>query len=350
MANNKSGNGNSNNILNSLNSLNNTSNRANSNSLKANSNSQKANSNSLKANSNSLKANSNSLKANSNGQKANSNGQKANSNGQKANSNGLKANNSSNNTVMNKLKKKGGSQTIVIICSILLIIILVVAGYFLYKFVKGKKRSVETTKQFIPYIHDATVDKTLNYGSIPESSQGNEYNINFWIYINDYTYRKDEDKCILYKGEKIGTLNNANIENNVNTKCNPGVWLLKNVNTLRVVIGLDTKYGRQNCSQTNPVCNDSVIDTEVCEIPHFPVQKWVDVNISLRNNVLDIFMNGTLKKSCILSGFPTITKGDMFVCHDGGFNGYISNMKYSNKTLAVSKIEQMYKNGPTLSN
>ena len=57
--------------------------------------------------------------------------------------------------------------------------------------------------------------------SIPESSQGNEYNINMWVYVNDYVYRKDEDKCILYKGDVVGALNNAEVENNVNTKCNP---------------------------------------------------------------------------------------------------------------------------------
>ena len=108
-----------------------------------------------------------------------------------------------------------------IVAVVVLVIILVVAGYFFYKYYKGNPRSFVVTKQFIPSIHDASIDKRINYGSIPESSQGNEYNINMWVYVNDYVYRKDEDKCILYKGDVVGALNNAEVENNVNTKCNP---------------------------------------------------------------------------------------------------------------------------------
>ena len=41
---------------------------------------------------------------------------------------------------------------------------------------------------------------------------------------------------------------------------------------------------------------------EVCDIENFPLQTWVCLNLSLRNNVLDIFMNGHLVKSCIMKG------------------------------------------------
>ena len=49
---------------------------------------------------------------------------------------------------------------------VLLIIILAVSGYYIYKYVKTTKKIGEKTKQFIPYIHDASVDKRFNYGII----------------------------------------------------------------------------------------------------------------------------------------------------------------------------------------
>ena len=200
-------------------------------------------------------------------------------------------------------------------------------------------------------IHDATIDKEINYGSIPESSQGNEYNINMWVYVNDYVYRNGEDKCILYKGDKIGTLNNGNPDSNENTKCNPSVWLLKDVNTLRVLIGLETSYdSNKDCNQnsaTTQACGE-VIKSETCDIEHFPLQKWVNVNISLRSNVLDIFLDGHLHKSCTLSGFPIINKGNLYICPDGGYNGYLSNLSFSNKALSTKTIVKKYKNGPTI--
>ena len=217
---------------------------------------------------------------------------------------------------------------------------------------KAKTPGAADTKQFIPYIHDASIEKRISHGSIPQSSQGNEYNINFWIYVNDYTTtRQSEDKCIIYKGETpVSELNDASVNSvsaNPNTACNPGIWLLKNVNTLRVIIGLDTVYGADPC-QTNAACNTGALAVDYCDIEHFPLQRWVNVNIALHNNVLDVFYDGALKKSTILKGAPLATTGDMLICPSLGFNGYLSNMKYSNVSLGIDKITAMYKAGPTL--
>ena len=59
-----------------------------------------------------------------------------------------------------------------------------------------------------------------------------------WIYINDYDYRVGEDKCVLMKGYT------ANGEDQVN----PGIYLLKNTNTLRVQISLETLYKYAQCN------------------------------------------------------------------------------------------------------
>ena len=271
------------------------------------------------------------------------------------NSNNLRNNNLNNRNSGNSgnNKKSSSSSIFIIIIVVLLIVILCVAGYFIYRYMNSKKASELVTKQFIPYIHDASIQKRISNGSIPTSSSGNEYNINFWVYVNDYGVRRNEDKCILYKGEAPnGVLNDASITStgsNPNVHCNPSVWLLKNENKMRVVIGLDSRFS-ENCdpSQTDQACQPGELDADFCEIDYFPLQKWVSVNITLRNNVIDIFFNGSLKKSCILKGPPMVTTGDMLVCPDGGFNGYVSNMKYSNKALSADKIMSMYESGPTL--
>ena len=59
---------------------------------------------------------------------------------------------------------------------------------------------------------------------------------------------------------------------------------------------------------TESVCGNNVVDSETCDIQNFPLQKWVCLNISLRSNVLDIFMDGSLVKSCILEGYPKLIK------------------------------------------
>ena len=153
--------------------------------------------------------------------------------------------NTLNNRNVNNSKKMSSSSVFSIIAILLLIIIIAVGAYFVYRYTRQKKNSELVTKQFLPYIHDASINKRVSGGSLPSSSDGNEYNINFWMYVNDYGVRRNEDKCIIYRGDTPnGTLNDASVDassGNVNLNCNPGVWLLKNVNTMRIVVGLDTQ-------------------------------------------------------------------------------------------------------------
>lgn len=248
----------------------------------------------------------------------------------------------------------------IIIGVILLLIVLGVGGYFLYSYFKNKKVFTKS-KLLIPYIHDAQIDKLFSNSSIPRSVSGNEYNINMWLYVNDYKYRHDSDKCIVFKSDSLSntdTLDGIDTDSQTTTG-NPSIWLKKDENTLVVVTGLDTLIGgdinRCGDDASNCPSKDTSSETYVdkCEIKNFPLQRWVNVNVSLRNNVLDIFMDGTLKKSCILKGSPTANAGDLHVLKTGtdnmtGFNGYLSKLEYTNKALSTDQIMKRYKKGPTV--
>jgi len=246
--------------------------------------------------------------------------------------------------LMNKVMA-GQNKTYIIIAVILLIIILVVAGIFIYRYMNSTKAITPTTKEFIPYIHDGFIEKKINAGSIPNSSEGNEYNINTWIYINDYKQMEKNDKCIIYKGYYASSALNEH------KNANPSVWFLQGENKLRVNIGLDSAYNDDDDSKSTTQCTGYGVDSSECVIDYFPLQKWINLNISLRNNVVDIFLNGKLHKSCILAGAPKVNDGDLVICPENntygdGFNGYISKFNYSNKALSSEKIFNMYKNGP----
>jgi hypothetical protein len=164
------------------------------------------------------------------------------------------------------------------------------------------------------------------------------------------------DSKNLSNSDKLTGLSDPKINNG-----NPSIWLKKGENTLVVATGLDTSLNNTSCEddgskscpdsdRTGPDYNDK------CEIKNVPLQRWVNLNVSLRNNVLDIFMDGTLKKSCILTGSPTANAGDVYVLKEGGedgdnmsgFNGYISKLEYTNKSLSTDQIMKRYKKGPTV--
>ena len=262
-------------------------------------------------------------------------------------------------SLSNSSVASGSSKTVFIVIGVILILIILgVGGYFLYRYFKNRK-VFSKSKLLIPYIHDAQIDKLFSNSSIPRSASGNEYNINMWIYVNDYKYRRGADKCILIKIDPKHLNNGAEIPGideagHIINNGNPSIWLRKNENTLVVVTGLDTTLDTRDCSSGNTHCNgNGGKDNDQCEIKNFPLQRWVNINVSLRNNVLDIFMDGSLKKSCILKGSPTVNAGDLNVLKTGndhltGFNGYLSKLEYTNKALSTDQIMKRYKKGPTV--
>ena len=135
---------------------------------------------------------------------------------------------------------------------------------------------------------------------------------------------------------------------------NPSLWLLRKNNTLRVQIALETRTDdRAACdaaasNNSNNNNNQDTLLSHTCDIEHFPLQRWVCVNLSLTNNIVDISFNGDLVKSCMLPGAPIINNSDLLVCPSGGFNGFIANLKVSDKALGSGEIKSIYEKGPTL--
>lgn len=298
----------------------------------------------------------------------------------KVNSNNLvgKVNNKANNVsaANNKVSsKKGKYTTIIVIVSVLLI--LGILAYVAYRYINYKRVNTVVTKEIIPFIYDSKKTSRYSYGSLPVSTEKNTYNYNMWIYVNDYDYRVGEDKCVLMKGYV------ANGEDMVN----PGIYLLKNTNTLRVQISLETLYKYAQCSNEAGVSNtmetalmdndyylgsegDNMIGSgmgdgmgdgmemfanytndklmDYCDIKFFPMQKWVSLNVGLTNNILNVSIDGKLVKTCSLKGAPTIINRDLMVSPGGGFNGFISNLKVSSKELSPDAILELYKSGPRL--
>lgn len=260
-----------------------------------------------------------------------------------------------------KFTKALGRKIIIGLAVVLLIVLIAVGGYMLYKKITYYKANDLVTKTFIPYIHNATNGKTIQSAAIPKSVTGNEYNYNMWIYISDYTYRNDEDKCILYRGPNPAPLPLNNSSNNLpggvpNTiveQANPSVWLLRGVNTLRVRMGLETDYDiplpNMN-SNENFADHSKDIKSGECEKENVPLQRWININISQYNNIIDLSVDGKLEVSYAAPGAPIMThKNNLYVCNDGGFNGYIANLKISNQALTISEIYDIYKSGPVIS-
>jgi hypothetical protein len=83
-----------------------------------------------------------------------------------------------------------------------------------------------------------------------------------------------------------------------------------------------------------------------CVVPDFPLQKWVHVVVCQYNQVLDIYIDGKLKSSCVLPGFPDVVQENLVLCPDEGFSGMISKVSYSNTIYTAKDVGDLYREGP----
>lgn len=81
-------------------------------------------------------------------------------------------------------------------------------------------------------------------------------------------------------------------------------------------------------------------------IDDLPINKWVNVIIRVTQDVLDVFINGTLVKSLKLPGIPKQNYDDINVAYNGGFNGKISNLRYFSNSIGTSEIQTIVDDGP----
>ncbi len=194
-----------------------------------------------------------------------------------------------------------------------------------------------------PYLIDGMVDgKTLMVipqdpnieTAVPlirsdDQSQGIEFTYSTWLFIDDLVYQQGQYRHIFHKGN--ANINVTEKPTGMNYPNNaPGLYIAPNTNALVVVMN---------------TFNDI---EEKITIEDIPMNKWVCVQIRVENHQLDVYINGKLAKRLIMNGVPKQNYGDLYVAMNGGFSGYVSNLRYFNYGLGTAEIQSIVNAGPNL--
>ena len=172
-------------------------------------------------------------------------------------------------------------------------------------------------------------------GSIPimrsvDETRGIEFTWSVWIYIDDFNYKRDEYKHVFHKGnDNINTTTKPYGKNDPNNS--PGLYIAPNTNDLVVVMNT---FGKMS---------------EEVVVKGIPMDKWFNVIIRLnRQRNLDVYINGTMAKRHKLTSIPKQNYGNVYTSMNGGFSGYISDLRYFNNALGTTDIQNIISKGPSL--
>ena len=186
-------------------------------------------------------------------------------------------------------------------------------------------------------ISNSSVD--TNYKTFEKCRENNKNNNYFGMV--DYRYYKDGynketavSRCI--------SLNN-DIKDNITSKLS----LCKGISD-----GTDrNKTGPVNMGSQEYMYVSSTSSNQSqkpCELKLMPLERWNHITINVHGNICDLFFDGKLYRTCVLSAPPILKNDPIIIGNKGGFNGYVSNVVWSNKALHPGDIHQRYLRGPRL--
>ena len=233
------------------------------------------------------------------------------------------------------------NKTIIILLICLGLILLIFVSIMVYiNYLRYHQNIIQdfVEEELLNVAHHCMKKKEIKAEIIPSSNLGNEYSINFWLYINDYKDNYGKEKNVISKG--------------LNPRFNPHIILDKVKNDLVIKITLQTKnLNSEEMDKSFSPIDSSNTEIDECRIKNIPLQRWIYINISLHNTTLDVYFDGKLFKTCLLDGFPEPNDGNMILGgnKDGyGFDGYVSRIRWANRNLSPKEIYNKYLEGPKI--
>jgi hypothetical protein len=199
---------------------------------------------------------------------------------------------------------------------ILISIVSLIVLYIILNWVYG------TTTQ-LTNMFDAHKQQSIVASTLPTSSNSSNYTYSTWFYVNDWNYRFGEPKILLGRHD-----------NEKNPSPSIVFGAMENDITISVACYSQDKQ------------NDNKYKIHACNIKNFPLQKWVNLIVSLYGRTLDVYIDGKLVRTCVLPGVAKVNQNaNIIVTPKGGFSGVTTNFQYWNDATNPQQAYNIYKDG-----
>ena len=223
--------------------------------------------------------------------------------------------------------------------SALSIVITIVVIVFIFNLL----RYMLTDPYTLQNIQDGKTTSTISASSLANNGSdvpSSNFAYSVWFYVNDWNYRYGEPKVIFGRmGAKSGS-SNGSVEGISGLDPCPAVVLGAVENNIAVSIGC---YPGVNEEPTTPGGN-TVVHT--CTIANVPIQKWVNLVLSVYGRTMDLYIDGKLVKTGLLKGIASINNdANIYVTPSGGFDGYTSKLQFYPNPLNPQQVWNIYKEG-----
>jgi hypothetical protein len=213
----------------------------------------------------------------------------------------------------------------------IIVLIIMLAKYFL------------SDKNSLSSVQNGQNSATISASSLATNSSGasdSNFSYSVWFYVNDWNYRYGEPKVVFGRMGSLSDASGGSINGVSGLDPCPSVVLGAIENNLIVSLGC---YPGVNEQPTTPG-GKTVIHN--CMVSNIPIQKWVNLTLSVYGRTLDLYIDGKLVRTCLLPGIANVNNNaDIYVTPKGGFNGWTSNLQYYPNSLNPQEAWNIYTQG-----
>jgi len=96
------------------------------------------------------------------------------------------------------------------------------------------------------------------------------------------------------------------------------------------------------------ISEDSQNTTETVEIQNVPINHWFNLAVRIQNKIMDVYINGVITQRVSFQNVPLQNYDDVFICGNGGFSGYLSDLRYFDHALTAFELTSITMAGPNL--
>jgi len=250
------------------------------------------------------------------------------------------------------------------IVSLLLTVAGLVGLYYLYQYLfastTGNTYSLVSKDQSARTINPITITSD----KLPAIFEGGEFTVSTWIYVNDWSYLRGNNKSILsIEGSNFDIIRiylgsyKPSLSVRLHTKEASGTPM--NVSGNQSSSGSGSMWSSQTSDSLDKDTRDSTFNTlqsesglldgsPMCDLPEIELQRWVCITVAVNGKTVDVYYDGKLARSCVL---PTFYKVDASgysakLLGYGGFGGQISNTAMYDVALNPEQVYKIYMAGP----
>jgi hypothetical protein len=161
-----------------------------------------------------------------------------------------------------------------------------------------------------------------------------------WFYVNDWNYRYGKPKVIFGRMGAKSPNGKGSVPGIGGLDPCPAVVLGAIENNIAISLAC---YPGVNQQPTTPGGN-SIVHT--CGVSNIPIQKWVNLLISVYGRTMDVYIDGKLVRTCLLPGVASVNNNaDIHVTPAGGFDGWTARLQYFPNSLNPQDAWNIYTRG-----